>query len=150
MPIFLKFLAQRQRVHPCQWPVWPCSCLCQLNCLPDKQSLARTLCSWTFPSQEGIIDTDHVAFIDRLSRRIKTLISNVHPYGFSCRNTNALIHSHMYPQSNPVSWNKKAALLSWGLQKFMHFSSARFGRARLLMKAWLKFLLWPHPGWSIC
>lgn len=27
------------------------------------------------------------------------------------RNTNALIHSHMYSQFNPVSCNKKAALL---------------------------------------
>lgn len=81
--LFLAFSAERQCVHLWHWPVWPCICLCQLNCLPDKQSLARTVCSWTFPSQEGITDMDHVAFMDRLSHRIKTLISNVYPNGYS-------------------------------------------------------------------
>lgn len=46
--------------------------------------------------------------MDRLFHRIKTLILNVYPYSFPCRNTNALIYSHMCSQSNPV---KKAALL---------------------------------------
>ncbi len=68
---------------------------------------------------------------------------------FMQKHTNALIHLHMYSHSNPVTWNKKAASLSC-LQKFIHFSGARFGRAQLLMKAWLRFVLWPHSGWSIC
>lgn len=143
----LTFLAQRQCVH------WVAGVTVHL-CVPAQlfawqtESLARTLCSWTFPSQEGITDSDHVAFVDRLSCKLKTLISNV--CTLTCRNTNAPIHSHMYSQTNPVSWNKKAVSLSWGLQKFMRFSSTCFGKAGLLMKAWTRFRLWPHPGWSIC
>lgn len=76
-------------------------------------------------SQEGITASDHVAFsMDRLSRRIKTLISNVRAYGVSCRNTNALIHSHMYPRSNPV-------LAQLG---FVHFSQV-LASGEPLMKA---------------
>lgn len=124
--------------------MWPCICLCQLNCLPNKQeSFARTLCSWTFPSQDGITDMDHVAvmvtvgfFFAGLKHWFQMCTLTVfHARTHTNRNTNALIHSNMYSQLNPVSRNKKAARLSWGLQKFIHFLSIRFGRARLLMKS---------------
>lgn len=49
----------------------------------QTDALARTLCSWTCPSKEAITDTDHVAVGGyRLSRRIKTLISNVYHLRF--------------------------------------------------------------------
>lgn len=73
----------------------------------QTESLARTRCSWTPPSQKGITDLDHVAFVGSL--RLKHWL-HVCPFWFFMkkRNTNALIHSHMYSQSNPASWNKKA------------------------------------------
>lgn len=37
----------------------------------QTDSLARTLCSWAIPSQEGIADVDHVALVDRGTWRIK-------------------------------------------------------------------------------
>lgn len=52
------------------------------------------------------------------------IITRVSPYGFSCRNTNALIHSHMYSQSNPASRNKKAEL--------------RFAEVHAFFKYWLQ------------
>lgn len=105
-----------------------------------------------FTSQEGIMDVDHVLFMDILSDRIKTPLSNVCPSQFlffmrEHKRTHSFAHAL---KTNPVSWNKKAARWAEGCTKFMHFSSIHCDRAWLLMKAGLRFTHWPHPGWSVC
>lgn len=88
-----------------------------------------------FPSQERTTDMDHVAFIDFLAG-LKQWFQTFAGF-FMLKRKEAVIHSYMY-------------LLSWGLQKFMHFSSICFGKDWCLIKAWLEFRRWPHTGWSFC
>lgn len=76
-------------------------------------------------------------------------ISNVETHCLLCSNTNVLIHSNLYSQSIPVSWNKKALRLGC-LQQLIHVWSARFGGGGLLVRAWLRFILWSRCRWSIC
>lgn len=97
-------------VHPCHWPVWPCICLCQINCLPDKQSLYPEHSVPEPPLLKSDLQTQimwlsWIGFVTGLKHWFQ-MCTRIR---FSCRNTNALIHSHMYSQSNPVSWNRKAA-----------------------------------------
>lgn len=70
----------------------------------------------------------------------KTPICSVYLCSGSCMNTNALIHSHMYHFTNPVSWNKKSCMLSWGFPEvlafFKYFALVRPG-------------LWWKPGWGL-
>lgn len=132
------------------WPVGSYVCLCKFICLPDKQSPQPV----HFVPEPSLLKRESQTRIMWLLwtglLAVLKLILIVEPYCLLCINTNVLIHSNLYSQSIPVSWNKKAASLSQGLQQFIHFSSARFGGARLLMRAWLRFILWPHPRWSIC
>lgn len=85
-------------VHPWHRTVCPCALLCRLNCsVRQTESNARTLCFLERESRTRIMWFG-------LSYWIKTLISKVYPFSvFSSRNTSALIHSHMYPQPNPVT-----------------------------------------------
>lgn len=101
----------------------------------QTESSARTLCSWTFPSQDGITDMDHVAVMVRLKNTDFKCV----PLRFSthaCTRTETQMHSFIHTCTHSLILSVATRKLPcWGLQKFIHFSSTRFGRARLLMKS---------------
>lgn len=111
-------------------------------CVPARlfawqtESLARTLCSWNSPllkrePQTQIMWLSWTGFLAGLIHQFQMCTLN----SFSCSNTNTLIHSC-----------KKAALQSWGLQKFIQFFQVlASGGPGFWWKPGLRFLLWPPP-----